>query len=98
MQALSEGMPLADSPSVDDIAKRLADEQSCFVFDKVIEYKLSGRIQPLLDCQTPEPANWHECIRGTVLPVLRRTAPLILSVSVGPSIADSAHNTLCPHF
>lgn len=27
MQALSEGMPLADSPSVDDIAKRLADEQ-----------------------------------------------------------------------
>lgn len=49
------------------VRERLADEQSRFVFDKVIEYKLSGRIQPLLDCQTPEPANWQECIRGTVL-------------------------------
>ena len=48
------------------VRERLADEQSRFVFDKVIEYKLSGRIQPLIDCQTPEPANWREWLLGTV--------------------------------
>lgn len=48
------------------VREHLADEQSRFVFDKVIEYKLSGRIQPLLDCSTPEPANWQEWLLGTV--------------------------------
>ena len=40
------------------VRERLADEQSRLVFDSVIEYKLSGRIRPLLKCQTPEEENW----------------------------------------
>ena len=40
------------------VRERLADDQSRLVFDKVIEYKLSGRIDPLLECSTPEEDNW----------------------------------------
>ena len=45
----------------DDLAwvrEKLADKQSRLVFDKVIEYKLTGRIDPLLECETPEEENW----------------------------------------
>ena len=38
---------------------RLADDRSRLVFDKVIEYKLSGMIDPLLECSTPEEDNWR---------------------------------------
>ena len=38
---------------------RLGDDQSRLVFDKVIEYKLGGRIDPLLECSTPEEDNWR---------------------------------------
>ena len=41
------------------VRERLADDQSRFVFDSVIEYKLTGRIEPLLACQTPEEENWQ---------------------------------------
>ena len=41
------------------IRKKLADWQSRLVFDKVIEYKLSGRIAPLIECSTPEEDNWR---------------------------------------
>ncbi len=41
------------------VRERLADDQSRLVFDKVIEYKLSGRIDPLLECSTPEEDNWR---------------------------------------
>lgn len=40
------------------VRERLADEQSRLVLDKVIEYKLTGRIDPLLECETPEEDNW----------------------------------------
>ena len=41
------------------VRERLADEQSRKVFDSVIEYKLSGRIAPLLACQSLEEENWR---------------------------------------
>ena len=41
------------------VRDRLADRQSRLVFDKVIEYKLSGRIDPLVECSTPEDDNWR---------------------------------------
>ena len=40
------------------VRDRLADDQSRLVFDKVIEYKLSGRIDSLIECSTPEEDNW----------------------------------------
>ena len=43
----------------DAVYNTLADEQSRFVFNKVIEYKLTGRIEPLLECSTPEEENWR---------------------------------------
>ncbi len=45
------------------VRDRLADEQSRKVFDSVIEYKLSGRIAPLLACQSLEEENW-QLLRG----------------------------------
>ena len=48
----------AHREELDWVRERLADDQSRLVFDKVIEYKLSGRIGPLLECQTPEEENW----------------------------------------
>ena len=47
--------------------ERLADERSRLVYDKVIEYKLTGRIAPLLECQTPEEDNWR-LLRGASVP------------------------------
>ena len=44
---------------LDAVRERLADDQSRLVFDKVIEYKLGGRIEPLLECSAPEEDNWR---------------------------------------
>ncbi len=71
------------------VRERLADEQSRFVFDKVIEYKLSGRIQPLLDCQTPEPANWQVCIRGTVLSMHAPKGTVLTFLDLGAYTGDT---------
>ena len=49
----------AHKDRLDAVRKRLADDRSRLVFDKVIEYKLSGRIDPLLECSTPEEDNWR---------------------------------------
>ncbi|MBQ9890265.1 MAG: FkbM family methyltransferase [Firmicutes bacterium] len=49
------------------VREKLADEKSRQVLDSVIEYKLTGRIEPLLACQTPEEENWKLCDKGTVL-------------------------------
>lgn len=43
---------------LDETRALLADEQSRLVFDNVIEYRLSGRIDPLLACHTPEKEIW----------------------------------------
>ena len=37
---------------LDYIRSRLADDTSCRVFDSLVEYKLSGRIDPLISCET----------------------------------------------
>ena len=50
------------------VRERLADDQSRLVFDKVIEYKLSGRIDPLLECSTPEEDNWRLFLEHKALP------------------------------
>ena len=44
----------------------LADEESRSVFDKVIEYKLTGMIDPLLECSTPESDNWDLLFTGRI--------------------------------
>ena len=49
---------------LDAARERLADDQSRLVFDKVIEYKLGGRIDPLLECSTPEEENWRLFLGG----------------------------------
>ena len=49
----------AHKDRLDAVRERLADDMSRFVFDKVIEYKLTGRIGPLLECSTPEEDNWR---------------------------------------
>ena len=49
----------AHKDRLDAVRTKLADAQSRLVFDKVIEYKLSGRIDPLLECSTPEEDNWR---------------------------------------
>ena len=49
---------LRNKERLDAVFDRLADEQSRSVFSKVIEYKLGGRIDPLLECSTPEEDNW----------------------------------------
>jgi len=41
----------------------LCDEQSLLVFDDVLEYKLSGRIKPLLECQSPQEENWSIAVK-----------------------------------
>lgn len=43
----------------------LADEQSRLVFCNVIEYKLTGKIQPLFLCETPPGEAWQSIIRPT---------------------------------
>ena len=48
----------AHREELDWVRERLFDGQSRLVFDSVIEYKLTGRIEPLLACQTPEEENW----------------------------------------
>ena len=49
---------LQNKDRFDAVYGMLADEQSRLVFSKVIEYKLTGRIGPLLECCTPEEENW----------------------------------------
>ena len=49
----------AHKAELDWVREWLADDQSRLVFDKVIEYKLTGRIEPLLECETPEEENWR---------------------------------------
>ena len=49
----------AHKAELDWVRERLADDRSRLVFDNVIEYKLTGRIEPLLDCETPEEENWR---------------------------------------
>ena len=49
---------------LDAVRERLADDRSRLVFDKVIEYKLGGRIDPLLECSTPEEENWRLFLGG----------------------------------
>ena len=49
----------AHKEALDRTRERLADGQSRLVFDKVIEYRLSGRIEPLLECSSPEEENWR---------------------------------------
>ena len=44
---------------LDAVRAKLADDQSRLAFDKVIGYKLSGRIAPLLESSTPEEDNWR---------------------------------------
>lgn len=43
----------------------LADEQSRLVFCNVIEYKLTGKIEPLFLCETPPGEAWQSIIRPT---------------------------------
>ncbi len=59
----------AHLPELSAVREKLADDQSRFVFDSVIEYKLTGRIEHLLACRTPEEDNWkllcgRETVRG----------------------------------
>ena len=49
---------------LDETRALLADEQSRLVFDNVIEYRLSGRIDPLLACHTPEREIWDLLVNG----------------------------------
>lgn len=56
----------AHLPELSVVREKLADDQSRFVFDSVIEYKLTGRIAPLLSCQTPEEENWKLLGAGAV--------------------------------
>ena len=49
----------AHKDRLEAVRERLADDQSRLVFDKVIEYKLNGRIDPLLECSTTEEENWR---------------------------------------
>jgi len=39
--------------------EQFSDEQSRLVFDKVLEYKLSGKIDCLFECETDEKSNWE---------------------------------------
>jgi FkbM family methyltransferase len=54
----------AHKDRLDAVRERLADDLSRLVFDKVIEYKLGGRIEPLLECSTPEEENWRLFLGG----------------------------------
>ncbi len=42
----------------DKVRAMLADAQSRFLFDSIIEYKLSGKLGPLFRCETPDSELW----------------------------------------
>ncbi len=51
---------------LDELAKArslLADEESRAVFDRVVEYRLTGSIRPLRESFTPEEQIWREILR-----------------------------------
>ncbi len=48
----------AHKEEAEEICSLLADGQSRLVFDSVIEYKLSGRPDPLFSCETPDSELW----------------------------------------
>ena len=48
----------------DRVRGMLADGQSRLVFDSVIEYKLSGRPDPLFSCETPDSELWELLFPG----------------------------------
>ena len=54
----------AHKKDLDEVRALLADDRSRLVFDSVIEYKLSGRIEPLLACHTPEKEIWDLLVNG----------------------------------
>ncbi|MBR5730820.1 MAG: FkbM family methyltransferase [Firmicutes bacterium] len=50
----------AHKKDLDEVRALLADEQSRLVFDNVIDYRLSGRTEPLFACHTPEDEIWKQ--------------------------------------
>ena len=61
----------------------LADEQSRRVLRQVVEYKLTGKIAPLLDCQTEPEEAWRNILRLT-----GEERYLDLGAYTGDTIAD----------
>ena len=49
----------------DEVYELLADEQSRRVFKDIIEYKLTGRLDPLFRCETPDSELWELLSPGT---------------------------------
>lgn len=49
----------AHRTELEEVYARLADEESRLVFRNVIEYKLTGRMEPLFQCETPAAEGWQ---------------------------------------
>lgn len=49
---------LSRKEKMEKVRSLLADEQSRQVWDDILEYRLTGRLEPLMRCATPDSENW----------------------------------------
>jgi len=78
-----EAMYAANKAELDALRARLADEQSVRVFDNIIQYRLSGRIDPLSACETT-PDEAYE----NILKLSHRETYLDLGAYNGDTVAE----------